>query len=60
MSLRPVLRAYSSACEHLLSIRDTLTDEERSFIEYYVNELSRDLLSDRRTVETVTAERSLA
>ena len=58
MTLRPILRAYSCACEHLLSIGHTLTPEERSFIEYYVNELSRELLSDNPTVETVSAELS--
>jgi hypothetical protein len=56
MTLRPILRAYASACEDLLSIGHTLADEERSFLEYYVKELSRDLLSNNPTVETVIAE----
>jgi hypothetical protein len=62
MNLRRELRAYSRACEHLLSLGHTLTDEERSFLEYYANELSRVLLSDKPTVllgyrGTVAAER---
>jgi hypothetical protein len=56
MTLRPILRAYASACEDLLSIGHTLADEECSFLEYYVKELSRDLLSNNPTVETVIAE----
>ena len=53
--------AYTRACEQLLSKEGTLTEDERGLIEYYVNELSRELLSDKPTVrvrykETVRVE----
>ena len=47
MNLRQELLAYSRACEHVLSIKAELTDEERRLLEYYVNELSREVLSDK-------------
>jgi hypothetical protein len=47
MNLRQELLAYSRACEHVLSIKAELTDEERNLLEYYVNELSREILSDK-------------
>jgi hypothetical protein len=50
MNLRQELLAFSRACEHLFSLGHTLTDEERSLLEYYVNVLSRELLSDKSTV----------
>jgi hypothetical protein len=54
------IAAYSRACEHLLSREEMLTEDERSLVEYYVNELSREYLSDKRTMpvryESVTAK----
>ena len=50
MNLRQEMRAYTRACEQLLSVNGKLTDDERSLLEYYMNELSRELLSDKPTV----------
>lgn len=44
------IAVFSRACERLLSKEGTLTDDERSLLEYYVNELSREFLSDKPTV----------
>jgi hypothetical protein len=43
-NLRPELLAVTRACEHLLSIRVALTEDERSLLKYYMSELSRELL----------------
>jgi hypothetical protein len=64
MNLRREMRAYTRACEELLSVNGKLTDDERSLLEYYMNELSRELLADKPIVrlhynETVSVERSL-
>ena len=40
MDLRREIKAYTRACEHLLSLNEQLTDEERDLLEYYLNELS--------------------
>jgi hypothetical protein len=37
---------YVRSCEHLLSKNETLTEDERGLLEYYVKELSRQFLSD--------------
>jgi predicted nucleic acid-binding Zn finger protein len=61
MELRRELLAYSRACEHVLSIKAELTEDERGLLEYYVNELSREVLSDKPvenqavTVKSVSA-----
>ena len=47
--LRRELLAVTRACEHLLSIHVALTEDERSLLEYYIGELSRELLSDKPT-----------
>jgi hypothetical protein len=44
------IAAYCRACEGLLSKEGTLTEDERSLLEYYVNELLREYLSDKPTV----------
>jgi hypothetical protein len=44
------IAAYTRACEGLLSKEGTLTEDERSLLEYYVNELSQRYLSDKPTV----------
>ena len=52
------IAAYIRACERLLSKDGSFTEDERGLLEYYVNELSRELLSDKPTVrlrETKTA-----
>ncbi|HET8671136.1 MAG TPA: hypothetical protein VFM05_11065 [Candidatus Saccharimonadales bacterium] len=43
------IAAYSRACERLLSREGLLTEDEKSLLEYYVNELSREYLSDKPT-----------
>ena len=50
MNLRREIQAYTRACEHLLSLDQQLTDEERDLLEYYLNELSRKYLSEKPTV----------
>jgi hypothetical protein len=44
------IAAYCRACEGLLSKEGTLTEDERSLLEYYVNELLREYLSDQPSV----------
>ena len=41
---------YVRACEHLLCKEGTLTDDERGLLEYYVKELSRELLGSSSQV----------
>ena len=50
MILRREIHAYTRACEHLLSLDQQLTDEERDLLEYYLSELSRKYLSEKPTV----------
>lgn len=57
------LMAFTRACERLLSKEGTLNEDERSLLEYYVNDLSRQFLSDKPTVrlrynEIVTGQTS--
>jgi len=47
---------YSRACEHLLSTQVTLNDDERSLVEYYVQELSRKFVSPRPTMQKAAAQ----
>jgi hypothetical protein len=44
LQLTEEILAFTRACEHLLSRRPTLTDDERGLLEYYVNDLSRQFL----------------
>ena len=44
---------YTRACERLLTKEGMLTEDERSLVEFYVNELSRELLSDKAGDATV-------
>ena len=37
--------AWTNGCERLLSADVALTDDERSLVEYYLNEVSRKFLS---------------
>jgi hypothetical protein len=53
---------YVRSCEALLSRERVLTEDERSLLEYYMKELSGELLADKQTVrqhynETVRVER---
>lgn len=53
---------YVRSCEGLLSRERVLTQDERSLLEYYMKELSRELLADKPTVrldynESVRVER---
>ena len=44
------IAAYTRACERLLSKEGTLNEDERSLLEYYVRELSQELLSGQPTI----------
>jgi hypothetical protein len=50
------IAAYTRACEGLLSREGVLTEDERSLLEYYVNELSRGFLSAKPMVRRGDAE----
>jgi hypothetical protein len=50
------IAAYTRACECLLSKEGALTEDERSLLEYYVNELSRQFLSAKPMVRRGDAE----
>ena len=50
MNLRREIQTYARACEHLLSLDQQLTDEERDLLEYYLSELSRKYLSEKPSV----------
>jgi hypothetical protein len=56
MNLRKEVLAYTRACEHLLSLGGTLTDDERGLLDYYLKELSRKFLSDGSTVPVPSSE----
>jgi hypothetical protein len=43
------ITTFSRVCERLLSKERMLTDDERSLLEYYVSELSREFFSDKQT-----------
>jgi hypothetical protein len=45
------IAAYTRACEGLLSKEGAFTEDERSLLEYYLNELSREFFSDTPTVQ---------
>ena len=46
------------ACACLISQDLTLTDEERSFLEYYMEELSREFFSGKPTIRLTGRESS--
>ena len=48
--IREEVSSITRACERLLSTDVTLTDDERSLLEYYMEELSREFFSDKPTV----------
>ena len=48
--IRQEITAFTRACERLLSQEGTLNEDERSLLEYYVNDLSREFLSSKPTV----------
>ena len=50
------IAVYTRACEGLLSKEGALTEDERSLLEYYVNELSREFLSAKPMVRHGDAE----
>ena len=54
--VRPEVLAFTRACEDLLSIEIMVTEEERILLDYYVNELSREFLSDGPTVHIRMSE----
>ena len=61
--VRQELTAFTRACERLLSQEGSLNEDERSLLEYYVNDLSRQFLPDKQTVrvpynETVAVKRA--
>jgi hypothetical protein len=39
LPFRQEVLAFTRGCEHLLSRKPTLTDDERNLVEYYVNDL---------------------
>jgi len=49
-NVRQEIAIYTRACERLLSKEGTLTEDELSLVEFYVDELSRELLPDKHTV----------
>ena len=56
MQLSQEILVYSRACEHLLSTEVTLNDDESSLVEYYVQELSRKLVSPGPTMQKAAAQ----
>jgi len=61
--VNPVCREvtdYVRSCERLLTKQETLTDDERGLLEYYVKELSRELLSDKPTMWSSQNESTVA
>ena len=46
--IRQEITAFTRACERLLSQGGTLNEDERSLLEYYVNDLSREFLQVSR------------
>jgi hypothetical protein len=56
----PEITTFSRACERLLSKEGALTEDERSLLEYYLNELSREFFSDQPTVRLRYRERVAA
>jgi hypothetical protein len=55
--IRQEVFSVTRACERLLSTDFTLTDDERSLLEYYMQELSREFFSDKSTVRLRVTER---
>ena len=51
LNLRPELLALTRACESIyLSNGMKLTEEERNLLEFYINDMVREFLSDRSIV----------
>ena len=44
LPFRQEVLAFNRTYEHLLSKKPTLTDDERSLVEYYVNDLSQEFM----------------
>jgi hypothetical protein len=55
--IRQEVFSVTRACERLLSTEITLTDDERSLLEYYLQELSQEFFSDQPTVPGRFTER---
>ena len=47
LNLPPELLAFTRACEHLLTKKVPLTEDERDLLEYYINDMAREFLSDK-------------
>jgi hypothetical protein len=58
MNLRREVLAYTRACEQLLSVDLKLSDDERSLLEYYLNELSREFLLEKPIVRVLNTDSS--
>jgi hypothetical protein len=58
MNLRREVLAYTRACEQLLSVDLKLSDDERSLLEYYLNELSREFLPEKPIVRVLNTDSS--
>ena len=62
LPFRQEVLAFTRACEHLLSKKPTLTDDERSLVEYYVNDLSQEFMLNSfstRAASKSAAQKSL-
>jgi hypothetical protein len=58
MNLRREVLAHTRACEQLLSVDLKLSDDERSLLEYYLNELSREFLPEKPIVRVLNTDSS--
>jgi hypothetical protein len=52
-TLRPELITFTRACENLLSDGVPLTEDERTLLEYYVNDVVREFLVDKSIVSNL-------
>jgi hypothetical protein len=44
LAFRQEVLAFTRACEHLLSRKPTLTNDERSLVEYYINDVTHEFM----------------
>jgi hypothetical protein len=50
------IAAFTRASERLLAKQATLTENERDLLEYYLNDLSREFLSDKPPIRQCYSE----
>ena len=58
LQLRQEVLAYTRACEHLLSQELTLTEDERSLLAYYIQELSRKFFREHSSVDLPASQQT--